>query len=1255
ILDVNRSACEKYGYSRSEFIVLTLDTITKDAGKRKTSFQDMFNKGLKLQFETIQYNKEGEEIYFEVNAAPVSYKGQRAIVSVNRDITERKKAEEALRESEKRYQDLYDSAPEMYFSISEDGKIKSVNKTGALYLGYTKEELNGSYIWKLIYDEDSRFVIEQIRRIFRDKVPESELEFRRIRKDNKTLHVLERTRLVFDENNNPVELFITSRDVTERKQAEEAFKDTSQKMETLIEATTDAVLFKDGEGRWLLINSAAADLLGLENTDYTGKTDAELAELSPYSRNALLTFSQTDYRAWENKKATVNEETLQTKDGARVILETIKVPVYNSDGSRKGLVIVGRDVTARKEAETAISQSEEKYRNLAKNAPVAVTRVRAHDNRYEFVNDEFVRQSGYTMEEYNELSNEQLIEMIHPDDRDKLFLFYKKWKETGHRGTKHIDYRIINKRNETVWLDTYLYADFDSSGQVAAINQVCIDITGQKQAQETINASESRFRALIENSSDLIALVDSKGTIIYASPSTTRILGYQLDEYIGRSGFDFVHPDDVKHTTELLNELVQKPGGSVSTQYRSRHKDGHWLWIEATGKNLLEDSSVGAIVVNYRDISERKHSEEEILLQKSYFQQLFENSPEGIVILDKNDKILDANKGFEKMFQHSVNEIKGKNINDIIIPEDLSEQALQMSLFALKGEIIHKEIVRKRKDGSLVDVSILAYPIIQNNDQIGVYGIYSDISQRKEAEKALTNSEERYRAFVEQSTEGIARIEFLEPISVRLSEEKQIKQIFKFGYLAECNDLLANMYGYNSADEIVGQRLQDLLPQSDPLNVEYIRKSIRSNYRINNAESFEADKEGNPKYFLNNFVGIVENGYLKRVWGSQRDITETKLAEQELYKTQLRLATLLSNLPDVVLYETGSEREFISENVIGLLGYPASTFMSDRKFFPSLIHPEDFKVTSKKLDQWHKANEHGILNLEFRCRRSDGTYIWLEDHMVSIKPSDGRHHMAGVLVDITNRKKSEEKLKHLAEKLSISNKELEQFAYVASHDLQEPLRMVASYIQLLQRRYKGQIGKEADEFIGFAVDGVTRMKSLINDLLIYSRVNTLQLPLEQTDCNKVIEKVLDTMKTSINEKKAKVVYDNLPTIMGNPVQLGQLFQNLISNAVKFRGKETPRVEIQAKLEGEEWQFSVKDNGIGIDKEFMDRIFIIFQRLHNYKEYPGTGIGLAICKKIVERHGGRIWVESELDKGSTIYFTIPSSMVSSAEDTDNDSQ
>lgn len=242
--------------------------------------------------------------------------------------------------------------------------------------------------------------------------------------------------------------------------------------------------------------------------------------------------------------------------------------------------------------------------------------------------------------------------------------------------------------------------------------------------------------------------------------------------------------------------------------------------------------------------------------------------------------------------------------------------------------------------------------------------------------------------------------------------------------------------------------------------------------------------------------------------------------------------------------------------------------------------------------------------------------------------------------DITDRRRVEEELSRRADELARSNAELERFAYVASHDLQEPLRIVASYTQLLSRRYQGQLDSDADEFIAYIVDGAVRMKQLINDLLAYSRLSTQAKEFEPVDCQAILSQALINLGMAIEESGAVVTHDPLPTILGDSFQIGQLFQNLIGNAIKFRSDLPPRIHLSSKEKENKRLFSVRDNGIGIEPEYNDRIFIIFQRLHGRGEYPGTGIGLAICRKIVERHGGTIWVESALGKGSTFYFTIP---------------
>jgi light-regulated signal transduction histidine kinase (bacteriophytochrome) len=243
------------------------------------------------------------------------------------------------------------------------------------------------------------------------------------------------------------------------------------------------------------------------------------------------------------------------------------------------------------------------------------------------------------------------------------------------------------------------------------------------------------------------------------------------------------------------------------------------------------------------------------------------------------------------------------------------------------------------------------------------------------------------------------------------------------------------------------------------------------------------------------------------------------------------------------------------------------------------------------------------------------------------------------------RKRAEEELVGKAEELARSNADLEEFAYAASHDLQQPLRMVGSYLGLLERRYKSKLDSDADEFIEFAVDGAKRMQQLIHDLLVYSRVGTRGRAFEPVDLNGILHEVIRNLEVTISENNAAVTRDELPTVSADRAQLVQLVQNLVGNAIKFHGQQPPRVHIEAAQSDREWVFSVQDNGIGIDPKYEDQVFKVFQRLHTSDEYPGTGIGLAVCRRIVERYGGRIWFESEPGKGTTFYFTLPETGVS----------
>lgn len=403
---------------------------------------------------------------------------------------------------------------------------------------------------------------------------------------------------------------------------------------------------------------------------------------------------------------------------------------------------------------------------------------------------------------------------------------------------------------------------------------------------------------------------------------------------------------------------------------------------------------------------------------------------------------------------------------------------------------------------------------------------------------------------------------------------------------------------------------------------------------------------------------------------------EEKVRERtrQLAEAEARYRTLVEQIPAVAytaVPETG-HLSYISPRVTQLLGIDPSQIIRDPEILARIIHDQDREaVLEAKRSSWKNGEPFGM---EYRLVLPDGRLTWVRDDSCIVSGQNGRPAFAhGVLIDVTESKRAEELLVLQAEDLERSNAELQQFAYVASHDLQEPLRTVANFTQLLTQRYKGALDPEADEFVEYIVGGVSRMRSLIEGLLLYSRLGKERPEFVPTDCGALLGAILTGLRAAIDESGAVVTCDPLPRVWADPTQLQQVFQNLIGNAIKFRrDEEAPRIEVGVVESGgpatagraaERLErhaapvrfaeggglmdeihpmrvFFVRDNGIGIDSQYADRIFRVFQRLHPQGRYPGTGIGLAICKKIIERHGGQIWMSSQPGEGSTFYFSLP---------------
>ncbi len=619
-------------------------------------------------------------------------------------------------------------------------------------------------------------------------------------------------------------------------------------------------------------------------------------------------------------------------------------------------------------------------------------------------------------------------------------------------------------------------------------------------------------------------------------------------------------------------------------------------------------------------------------LEESLYKMLLENAAEAIEALDRNGVILYATPSILHWLGHRADDLAGTSSEDLVHPEDRSlwNEALSRAKDTPGVAAAPVALRMRHMDGSWRLMERVVKALAKPCGTIEFVVRSRCIAEPDETCEAAKESEALFRSLAECPMTGICIVQ---------------DGVFKYA-----NTAFAEAYGY-SAKELVDRSWRDLVfPEDIPAVAENMKRlgsgetnAVRLEFRgvRRDGEIIQVELFGNRTFYkgqaavIGTFFDIIQGR--PTAIGTQLDITERKRLETALLESENRFRILAEKSPVGIYMIQDGVFKYGNPKFLEMNGYEESELIGMP--WRNLAYYKDHPLIEENLRK-RETGEENTSNYEFRHCRKDGTLFNVEV-FGGVTRHGGKTALIGTAVDISDRKRTERELALRAEELARSNADLEQFAYIASHDLQEPLRMVASFTELLARRYKGRLDSDADEFISFAVSGANRMKALINDLLAYSRVGTKARAFAPTDCQVALDSAVRNLAVAIMEHQARVRTSSpLPVVMADEVQLTQAFQNLIANAIKFHGAEPPLIEITAVEQEYEWIFSVKDNGIGIEPHHFDRIFAVFQRIHSQQDYPGTGIGLAICKKIVERHGGRIWVESEPGRGSCFQFTLP---------------
>jgi PAS domain S-box-containing protein len=879
-----------------------------------------------------------------------------------------------------------------------------------------------------------------------------------------------------------------------------------------------------------------------------------------------------------------------------------------------------RDYSARGLAEQALRDSEEKYRRLIHGVQDYAILMLGPQGEIRSWNPGAERMTGCKFEEvsgqnFSRFFSPEDIKRGRPEEILRMAATSGLYEEQGLR---------VRKNGARFVVRTTYTASRDLAGNLRGFSVVSRDVS---QGAE----SDAKYRGLLEAAPDAMVVVNQSGEIVLLNVQAEKQFGYSRDELVGQKVKNIIPEGFAERliadgTRSAAEALAQQIGTGI--ELIALRKNGTKFPIEIM-LSPLESADGTLVTAAIRDITTRKDAEKHLAQMEGRYRGLLEAAPDAMVVVNQGGEIVLLNVQAEKQFGYSRDELVGQKVKNII-PEGFAERLIadgtRSAAEALAQQIgTGIELIAQRKNRTEFPIEIMLSPL-ESAEGTLVTAAIRDISVRRSAEKHLAQMEGRYRGLLEAAPDAMVVVnQGGEIVLLNVQAEKQ------FGY---------------SRDELVGQKVKNIIPKgfAERLIADGTRSAAEAlAQQIGTGIELIARRKNKSEFPIEIMLSPLESAEGTLVTAAIRDISVRRAAEKHLAQMEGRYRGLLEAAPDaMVVVNQGGQIVLLNVQAEKQFGYSRDELVGQKV---KNIIPEGFaeRLVADALRSVEDALAQQIgTGIELIARRKNRSEFPIEIMLSPLESAEGILVTAAVR-DITARKKAEANLLNKVEELNRSNEELGQFAYIASHDLQEPLRMVASYTQLLARRYKGKLDSDADEFITFAVDGASRMQRLIQDLLAYSRVGTKGKDLLDISSEESLQQALINLRGAIEEKGALVTHDPLPSVFADEMQLIQLFQNLVGNAIKYQRPGIPKVHVTASRNGgKKWTFSVKDNGLGIDPQYFEKIFGMFQRLHKREEFAGTGIGLAICKKIVERHGGSISVESQPGQGSTFRFALAES-------------
>ncbi|MDF3819574.1 PAS domain S-box protein [Leptospira sp. 96542] len=950
----------------------------------------------------------------------------------------------------------------------------------------------------------------------------------------------------------------------------------------------DIICIAGFDGYYKKINPAATDLLGYSEEEFLSQPFLNF--IHPDDRD--LTWGEVENLT--TGKLTYNFLNRQVSKTGKVIWLNWTATPYPEEGVS---FAVAKDVTEAKE----LSQLLDKATNLAKIGSWELNLETSKGTSMFW--SKMTREILEVGNEYN-ASLTGGFEFYVEESRTKIESAVDELIKNGKEFD--LELLLLTAKNNYKWVRCIGQAEFFEN-RCKKIFGSFQDVHQRKIAELELAETSKRVTQTLESIQDGFYALDVNWNVTYWNHEAERMLKVKREEIIGKNIWDY------------FPEALQT---KIFAEYEHAIRENKPVRFESYFEPLKSHYDISAfpsetgLTVYFKDITNRKLAEYELLR----FKQIIDNSLDGIAIADHTGKTIYLNPAFENSLGFTTEQLLATE-KKITVYKD-SKKAEEVFSTLLSGKYWSGDIELLNTSGETLYFYLSGGPVFDENGKlISIYGIHTDISQRKQAELDLKNAFLEKQRILESIGDGFITINSDWTVTYFNKAAEQILNIDRM--------------------KIIGKNIWDVFPEA--------KESIfASEYERVMKTGVSSHFEG---YYqtLDLWVDISAYPAPNGLSIFFKNISEKKKAERDIHESNERFQKAAQATNDAI-WDWDIEKDFVyfGNGFQILFGTDHKETNGNLLTWASTIHPDDYEQVMISL--YNSLKQNGIFNWqsEFRYKKADGNYADVINRGLIIRSNDGTPvRMVAAITDISYRKLYEESLKNLnkalskhAKELEISNAELEQFAYVASHDLQEPLRMVTSFLTQLEKKYSSILDEKAKQYIHFAVDGATRMRQIILDLLQFSRVGRLDEEKENINLNELVNDYELLRNKLLVDKEAIIERENLPVIFQHRAPITQVFHNLLDNALKYSKEGVPpKIIVSASEKERHWEISISDNGIGIEPEYFEKIFVIFQRLHGKDEFEGTGMGLAIVKKIIKTLEGNIWLESELGKGSTFYFTI----------------